>query len=120
MHLQHQKNGTMSVQAYQSPNAWGFNHFRFLFFLKHPVSDALTISRARNKVLIQSPLNKSAPSSGNRTDASPSTQTFGASALIFPQEIASLRRAPDREPSNSGAVVMYTALSARHDIGSTK
>ena len=50
-------------------------------------------------------LKMSLPSSGRRTLASPSTHTFGASGRILPQLIASRRRAPDRLPSCSGAVV---------------
>jgi len=54
---------------------------------------------------------RSAPSKGSKTLASPSTTTCGASGRTLPQEIASLSRAPDREPSCSGAVVIPTAES---------
>ena len=57
-------------------------------------------------------LKMSLPSNGRRTLASPSTHTFGASGRILPQLIASRRRAPDRLPSCSGAVVTYTAASS--------
>ena len=51
-------------------------------------------------------LKRSEPSNGNKTLASPSTHTFGASGRILPHEIASRNRAPERLPSCSGAVVM--------------
>ena len=48
--------------------------------------------------------------------------TFTANVVkpIFPHEMASRNRAPDSDPSCSGAVVMYTAASSRLCIGSTK
>ena len=73
---------------------------------KHPANDAPIISRVMKIARIYSPLNRSAPSSGSITDASPSTHTLGASGLILPQLIASRNRAPERLPSCSGAVVM--------------
>ena len=48
-------------------------------------------------------------SNGRRTVASPSTVTCFASSRTLPQDIASLTCAPDKLPSYSTAVVMYTA-----------
>jgi len=56
--------------------------------------------------------NMDAPSIGNIRLASPSINTCGASGLILPHDIASLRRAPEREPSYSGAVDIPTAESS--------
>ena len=48
---------------------------------------------------------------GNSTVASPSIVTYLAFSPILPHETASRNLAPDKLPSHSGAVVMYTAKS---------